>query len=37
MDVFIGAYVERINAGLMTLDQVPEPLRTQVEDALQKQ
>ncbi len=37
MDIFIKAYVDRINARLMTLDQVPDPLRVQVEEALKEQ
>ena len=34
MNVFIRAYVERIKKGDMTIEQVPEALRAQVQKAL---
>ena len=32
--MFVKAYVARIKAGLMTIEQVPEPLRVEVQEAL---
>jgi len=34
MNIFIRAYVERIKKGDMTIEQVPEALRAQVQKAL---
>ena len=34
MNIFIRAYVERIKKGDMTIEQVPEALREEVENAL---
>ena len=34
MNIFIRAYVERINKGDMTIEQVPETLRAEVEELL---
>ena len=34
MNIFIRAYVERIKNGDMTIEQVPEALRVEVENAL---
>ena len=34
MNIFIRAYVERIKKGDMTIEQVPEALRAEVEELL---
>ena len=36
MNIFIRAYVERIKKGDMTIEQVPEALRAEVQEALEK-